>query len=932
MDILGIRWNGEAVKANNMESNMKTRNNKILLPLAGIFLLLTAFITRVVFADSEKDQKEQISAIHPTFSLLDENGENVLVSNAPVSTINTCGQCHDTEFITTHSYHSDLGLSGLTPVQGSWNAGSGLFGRWDPLAYRYLTQAGDERLDLSTAGWIMLYGDRVVGGGPAMNSRQGTSLATLPPNARNPETSFLDPETGDIRAWNWQESGVIEMNCFLCHTEKPNNQARLDAVRAGNFDLVNTSTLFGSGIVDKTATGFAWNVNAFDDNYELKPEFVKIQDPNNDNCAACHGVVHTEVDIPLVLSGCTWETGTTGQIITPQRISDSGMNISDKEVQTRAWDVHAERGLNCTDCHFALNNPSHTTQPASDSPGNLFYDPRTLEIGEYLEKPDHNFARGQSSQYNTAPELKGSMRRCESCHDAEKDHDNWLPYTSTHLRKVACESCHIPKLYAPAIQTYDWTVLNVNSLPASVCRGIDRSTPLTLTASTKLIPPTVTNLVTGYQPVLLNRTNLDGSQMIAPYNLISSFYWVYTDVNGNQRPVRLIDLQAAFFMDGSYKPEIVTAFDGNSDRTLNTQELVLDTPAKEAAVRLQLLALGLNDVHIEGRIEPYSINHDVTVGDWALNDCQVCHTDRSRLVQPFKLADYAPAGVLPDLVGGTNVSNSGKVIKTEDGALYYQPEPAAEGLYVFGFSRLGWVDGLGAVFFGLTLVAASVHGTLRFFALRRKSGFAKQTERAYIYKSYERFWHWLQTITIVLLLVTGLIIHRPDVFGMFSFQSVVIVHNVLATILAANALLSLFYHMTTGLVHQYIPRPYGFFDQAILQAKYYLSGIFKGQPHPFLKTPENKLNPLQQITYFGILVVLLPLQGITGILIWGVQRWPEIAGWFGGLQVLAPAHTLFAWVFAAFIVGHVYLTTTGTSPLESIRSMVIGYEQVEIHD
>ena len=50
--------------------------------------------------------------------------------------------------------------------------------------------------------------------------------------------------------------------------------------------------------------------------------------------------------------------------------------------------------------------------------------------------------------------------------------------------------------------------------------------------------------------------------------------------------------------------------------------------------------------------------------------------------------------------------------------------------------------------------------------------------------------------------------------------------------------------------------------------------------------------------------LLLPLQIITGALMWGVQRWPETAVRLGGLPFLAPFHTLIAWLFAAFIVMH----------------------------
>ncbi len=68
-----------------------------------------------------------------------------------------------------------------------------------------------------------------------------------------------------------------------------------------------------------------------------------------------------------------------------------------------------------------MNNPVHYQEAAGSNPDHLVYDPRRLEIGEYLKMPDHNFARGQSAQFTVAPEYKGTMRRCESCHDASED-------------------------------------------------------------------------------------------------------------------------------------------------------------------------------------------------------------------------------------------------------------------------------------------------------------------------------------------------------------------------------------------------------------------------------------------------------------------------------------------------------------------------------
>jgi thiosulfate reductase cytochrome b subunit len=201
-----------------------------------------------------------------------------------------------------------------------------------------------------------------------------------------------------------------------------------------------------------------------------------------------------------------------------------------------------------------------------------------------------------------------------------------------------------------------------------------------------------------------------------------------------------------------------------------------------------------------------------------------------------------------------------------------------------------------------------------------------------MYDRYERFWHWLQTLTIILLFLTGLVIHRPDMFGMFAFRHMVTLHNALAIVLIANAALALFWHVSTGQIRQFIPRPRGFFDQAIVQAKYYLQGIFHGKEHPFEKSYRQKLNPLQQITYFGLLNLLLPFQILTGALMWGVQQWPEVAATLGGLPLLAPFHTLIAWLLATFVIAHVYLTTTGATPTEDIKAMVTGWENVPAHE
>jgi thiosulfate reductase cytochrome b subunit len=202
--------------------------------------------------------------------------------------------------------------------------------------------------------------------------------------------------------------------------------------------------------------------------------------------------------------------------------------------------------------------------------------------------------------------------------------------------------------------------------------------------------------------------------------------------------------------------------------------------------------------------------------------------------------------------------------------------------------------------------------------------------RVYLYCLYERLWHWLQAFCILGLLLTGLELHWPDVFALTGFATAITIHNVLGFLLLGNAFLALFYYWSTGAIRQFLPEPHDFFTLAVRQLLWYVHGMFRGEPHPFERHPQHKLNPLQKITYLAILNVLLPLQVATGLLTWAGQRWPDalarIVTW---QRVLSSVHSLGAWLFAAFLIAHVYLTTTGPTPLALLRAMIVGWDERE---
>jgi len=521
----------------------------------------------------------------------------------------------------------------------------------------------------------------------------------------------------------------------------------------------------------------------------------------------------------------------------------------------------------------------------------------------------HQFAKGQSSLGLAATDTQNSLRRCESCHNAENVHE-WLPYKERHFTSLACESCHVPKMFGPGLQAIDWTMLDNDGQPLRQYRSVEGD------------PLASDSLIEGFSPVILPRANAEGDFRLAPFNLVSSWYWTAGDP---AMPVSRAELIQALSANGEYHPDLMAALDSDGDGNLIGNELRLDDEAKVNAVKQRLQAIGLSNLQIQAETTPFSISHNVVNGQRATRECTDCHSDDSLLAGAFTLSDYTPGGITPQMISYPGVELAGNINNGDAGSLSFTPDSTSAGFYIIGLDGERWVDLLGLLMLlGVTL-GVSGHGLARYISNRRRAPVEHVYKRVHMYDAYERLWHWLQASAITMLLFTGLIIHKPQFFGMFSFPYVVSVHNVLGFILLANAALALFYNLASGEIRQYLPEPKGFIARSMAQAMYYSQGIFAGKPHPLEKTKEHKLNPLQQMTYLAILNVLLPAQIITGVLIWGLQRWPNIAAELGGLPMLALAHTLIAWTFATFIIMHVYLTTTGHTPTAGIKSMISGW-------
>ncbi|WP_326428361.1 cytochrome b/b6 domain-containing protein [Stutzerimonas frequens] len=194
-------------------------------------------------------------------------------------------------------------------------------------------------------------------------------------------------------------------------------------------------------------------------------------------------------------------------------------------------------------------------------------------------------------------------------------------------------------------------------------------------------------------------------------------------------------------------------------------------------------------------------------------------------------------------------------------------------------------------------------------------------DRLYLFTRFERFWHWSQAALIITLLFSGFAIHGSH--ALLDFRTAVEVHEVAAWLLIALWIFAIFWHFTTGQWRQYIPT----LSNIRRVALYYARGIFIGAPHPYKVTAERKHNPLQRIAYLGVLVLINPLIWISGLpyLFWGRLE-PLLPDWLA-LEAVALAHTGGAFLMLIFLIVHVYLTTTGHTPLAHIRAMITGWEE-----
>lgn len=200
--------------------------------------------------------------------------------------------------------------------------------------------------------------------------------------------------------------------------------------------------------------------------------------------------------------------------------------------------------------------------------------------------------------------------------------------------------------------------------------------------------------------------------------------------------------------------------------------------------------------------------------------------------------------------------------------------------------------------------------------------------REYVYRSFERFWHWAQAVLILLLALTGFEVHGS--FRFLGFESAVRIHALAAWAFLVLVVFAIFWHLTTGEWRQYVPTR----RNLAAQAEYYLFGIFRNAPHPTRKSVLSKLNPLQKLVYAGLKVLVIPVVVLSGLVYMfhqHPQRHDLVHLGLRAHEPIAVLHTLAAFLLLTFLAAHLYLMTTGHTVTSNLRAMLTGWEELEDH-
>lgn len=202
--------------------------------------------------------------------------------------------------------------------------------------------------------------------------------------------------------------------------------------------------------------------------------------------------------------------------------------------------------------------------------------------------------------------------------------------------------------------------------------------------------------------------------------------------------------------------------------------------------------------------------------------------------------------------------------------------------------------------------------------------------KLYLYPGLIRIWHFLNAVLIILLIISGLSMQYSDPLNPFiRFDLAVSMHNIAGFILIFDYLLFIIGNTISKNGRHYRIQLKGLKDRLVAQFSYYTYGVFKHETAPFPVTKKMKFNPIQQVTYFMTMYVLMPLIFLTGLpMLFSGAFIRQLLG-SDAFFVTDIIHITIGFLLSIFLMIHLYFCTFGAKPYSNFKSIVTGYHEGE---
>ncbi len=200
--------------------------------------------------------------------------------------------------------------------------------------------------------------------------------------------------------------------------------------------------------------------------------------------------------------------------------------------------------------------------------------------------------------------------------------------------------------------------------------------------------------------------------------------------------------------------------------------------------------------------------------------------------------------------------------------------------------------------------------------------------KLYLYPGLIRLWHVLNALLIITLIVSGLSMQYSDPLKPYiPFDMAVSLHNIAGFILLFNYSLFIIANTISKNGRHYRIQLKGLKDRLLVQFRYYTYGVFKNEPAPFPVTKKMKFNPIQQVTYFMTMYIMMPLLFLTGLpMLFSGALVRQLIG-TKAFFVTDIFHITVGFFLSIFLIIHLYFCTFGAKPYSNFKSIVTGYHE-----